>query len=83
MFKMIVATIKITFFIVLFSYVFNEFCRIAAHDGIRCHILGYYSASGHDSVLADGHARQDGGSCTNLSVLTDVDGLAEENLSVI
>ncbi len=59
------------------------FCRIAAHDGIRCHILGYNSTSGHDSILTNGHAGQDGGSSANPSVFADVDGLAEEDLAVV
>jgi hypothetical protein len=83
MFKMIVAAIKMAFFMVLSSYVFNEFRWIAAHDGIRGHILSNHGSSGHDSVLADSHARQDGGTSANPSVFADVDGLAEENLAVV
>ncbi len=70
-------------FMALFSYVFDKLRRIAAHYSIRCDVFGDHGTSGHDSVLADSHARQYGGTSANPNVFADVDGLAEENLAVV
>ncbi len=70
-------------FMALFSYVFDKLRRIAAHYNIRCDVFGDHGTRGHDCILANGHAGQDGGTSANPGVFADVDGLAEKDLAVV
>ena len=62
---------------------FDDFGRVAAHDGVRRDIFGHDRCSGYHCVLADRHARQDSSPCADPCVLTDTHGLADEYLALV
>ena len=68
--------------ILLFNHL-NQLGRIAADDGIGRHIFGHYRCSCDDRILADCHTRQDGCTCSDPRVLTDMHRFADEYLAVV
>lgn len=53
-------------------YTFDEFRRIAAHNGIRSNILRHHSRCGNDGILTNGYSGQDSCTSTDPSITADV-----------
>lgn len=54
----------------------NQACRISRHNAVVLHVARYHRACSHDSILADGYARQNRRSCADPAVAFQMYGLA-------
>jgi hypothetical protein len=64
-------------------HILDKLSRIAAYDGVWGNIFGNDRTRSHHCVFAHCYAGQNGSACTYLSVTTNADGFADENLSVV